>query len=319
MYDLIPPYGMLQDVVPGDPWQPESAARYNAVNELLRQERSPAASQFRPPGESELLLWVCNSSDKLLPIHSPVQIDSSFVPDSSCRLTRKSLYAFGKPMENLYGFWGIAQENIAPGQAGPVQVGGLALIEDACGFYEKNYTTVDESVYKVRNTFIFPGLDGKFHFGRRGSAEVIWHCAANNRTLVRLGAPCREYTGMFAVLENGDGTLTVKGGETDLYEPDIAYLSYRPGVSIGDTILPVEGNQYYGRTVVLVATLDKHSYWHLSVALTEANRSDLYIPGEQIFWELARYASVSKEGYLQDFQQLHQGGIVNFKERFYIQ
>ena len=64
MYDHIPYSGVLHDVAPGDPWQPEPAALYNAVNELLRQEHAPSQAPPLPQWISECTLYVCNSSDR---------------------------------------------------------------------------------------------------------------------------------------------------------------------------------------------------------------------------------------------------------------
>ena len=44
-----------------------------------------------------------------------------------------------------------------------------------------------------------------------------------------------------------------------------------------------------------------------------------YEPGKKIYWELARYSGVDHYGYLVDFQQLWQGGMINFRDRYYIE
>ena len=55
MDTLTPSLGIFNDVLPGDPWQPEPAARYNAVNELLRQEHfTPPRRPFMEPGRIDL-------------------------------------------------------------------------------------------------------------------------------------------------------------------------------------------------------------------------------------------------------------------------
>ena len=71
-------WGIFNDVLPGDPWQPEPAARYNAVNELLRQERftTPAAPLW---SRGELTcINVLNTSDQPLLFNRAVQIDTDF-------------------------------------------------------------------------------------------------------------------------------------------------------------------------------------------------------------------------------------------------
>lgn len=312
MYDLIPPYGALYDVLPGDPWQPESAARYNAVNELLRQEHTPPPSPVFPGG-SEQILNVLNVSEKEILINSPVQLDTSFAPvEEDYRISQRNFFACGKPVENLSSIWGVALENIRPGQSGTVQMSGIALLEQPKGFLER---TIKERI--VRNNYIFAGLDGNYHFGQRGRAEVIWFEPYSNCVLVQLGSEKGyQYTGMFAVLENGDGTFTVKGGETDLIETYYEGQHYTGNASINDTVIPVEGKYNEGKNVLLLAKL-AGPQWQLEVKLAGSDIADYYIPGEQIYWELARYSGVDEYGYVFDFQQLHQGGVINFRERYY--
>lgn len=322
MYDMIPQCGALQDVTPGDPWQPESAARYNAVNDLLRQEPgSPIGGQILPE-HSECTITVCNVSNKEFRLYSAVQIETSYAPDEHY-LWHRNVRAYGKPVESGGDIvWGVALENIRPGKSGPVQISGAALIKDPLGVYEDTYRENPYAVgsgnvfRKVRNNFIFPGMDGRYHFGKRG-ARIIWYCKPTGYVLVHLNSQYdKGYTGMFAVLENGDGTLTVKGGETDLKPTWSAGLD--PSGTMGfinDTVLKVEGTS--GRVIALQATLTKGT-WKLEV-ISVKNSQECYVPGEKIYWELARYSKVGKDGYLEDFQQLWQGGMINFRDRFYIE
>ena len=313
MYDLIPPYGSLNDVVPGTPWQPEPAARYNAVNELLKRESFAPVPESSVPG-SRQLLRVCNSSGSVLPIFSPVQVDTSFIDDDSYFVHRRNCYVFGRPVEKIHGLWGIALDNIPPGEWGEVQISGLMLVEAPRGEYE--YTA--SSPYgkrSVRNNFLFAGTDGALHFGQRGEAQVISFCPNNRRTLVRLGVRDQEYCGMFSLFENGDGTLTVRGGETDLYATYTDSVNFEGGSFIEDTVIPARNR---GTVVCLVARLVEEK-WRLEIVQADHSPHALYIPGEQLFWPLARYSGVDEWGYLRSFQQLWQGGVINFSERYYVE
>ncbi|MBO5792455.1 MAG: hypothetical protein J6S54_08285 [Lentisphaeria bacterium] len=316
MYDLIPPCGALHDVAPGDPWQPEPAARYNAVNELLRQENAfiPPQEEPKRPGRGDIL-YVSNISDKVLPVNSAVEIETWNAPEQVYGPSYRNIYAYGKPVENVRGFWGVALENIHPGMMGPVQVSGIAAVDVPEKDFEVTLDAYTMFERKVRQHYIFPGRDGRFHTGTWGGAEVIWANPRMPQVLVRLGARSNDYEGMFAVFENGDGTLTVKGGETDLVYGDNGADS----AIIKDTLLPVEyvyaGDN--GRVICLVARWDG-KMWNCQVLSLKGRAQTLYIPGEQIYWELARYAGVRSDGTLLALQQLWTGGIINFQERYYI-
>lgn len=312
MYDLIPPYGTLNDVLPGTPWQPESAARYNAVNELLKQEPRPLTETPFVSPAADTTVKVCNASEKMLSVSSIVQLDTGFINDENYIITRRNSYLFGKSVEQLNCFWGIALDNIPPGQWGSVQISGIAVVDPPRGEYE-SLRTSPYGKEPVRNNFVFAGTDGALHFGTRGEAQVLSYCPGNRKAIIRLGVSSPRYTGMFAVLENGDGTLTVKGGETDLVSSDV--YQYFGGAFIGDTQLPAENR---GSVICLVAKY-KNLSWQLSVEQFRDSTRDIYIPGEQIFIELARYYGVDEWGYLRDFQQLWQGGMVRFKERYFVE
>ena len=313
MYDLIPPYGALNDVVSGSPWQPEPAARYNAVNELLKQEHWTLPAEHAFSG-GRPVLKVCNSSESELSAGSPVQIDTDFINDSSYSVHRRNFYVFGRAVEKIHRFWGIALDNIPPGAWGEVQIGDLILVEPPRGEYE--YT--ENSPYGkklIRNDFLFAGTDGALHFGQRGEAEVVSFCPNNRKTLIRLGVRDREYSGMFSVAENGDGTLTVKGGETDLHATYTASANYQGGSFTGDTVIPARNR---GTVVCLTARLEGEK-WQLEIAQADNDPTSLYEPGVRLYWPLARYSGVDEWGYLRGFRQLWQGGVINFSERYYVE
>lgn len=311
MYDLIPPYGTLDDLLPGVPRQPEPAERYNALNELLKQEPQPLPVMpfFSETGS---MVKVCNASDETLTVSSIVQIDTDFINDSSYIVTPRNFYLFGKPVEKLNGIWGIALDNIPPGQWGAVQISGIALVDPPRGEYETDGDS-SSGMSVERNDFVFAGLDGALHFSTKGEAQVISYCPGNRKAVIRLGVSDHRYRGMFSVRENGDGTLTVKGGETDLHVSDV--YQYSGGASVEDTLLEARSK---GTLICLVAKF-QNDIWKLEVRQIDDTTRDLYIPGEQIFIELARYRGVDQWGYLRGFRQLWQGGMVRFRERYFVE
>ena len=323
MFDSIPQCSALQDVAPGDIWQPESAARYNAVNDLLRQEPDNIVRQMPVTG-SDCTITVCNVTDKELPIYSAVQLDTTFVPENIL-LWHRHVCAYGRPVENEYSVWGVALETIRPGQAGLVQISGAAIIRYPRGKYEgvrynSNYVNGET---RFRNGLIFAGRDGHYHFGQRGGAEVIWYCYDTGWTLVRLGVRENRYTGMFSVIENGDRTLTVKGGVTDLTDFRKPMLTMQEGnYAVNDKVFNIEGKgSGSGRIIILQATWQKsaNANWNIELLSVKNITEENYIPGEKIFWEIARYDSVDEYGYLEGFEQLWQGGKINFRDRYYIE
>jgi hypothetical protein len=228
-------------------------------------------------------------------------------------------------VENEYGVWGVALEDIHPDGVGRVQVTGAVMIHNVQGDLERDdysggYGTDGDGKRVIKNRFIFAGKDGQYHLGQRGRAEVIWHCSRSGWTLALLGCQRESfYTGMFAVIENGDGTLTVKGGATDLTDNAHSAIGTASQYYVDDTVLNIEDRD--GRIILLQATFNTdffHSWDHKIVSVKDI-REDNYIPGKKIYWEIARYTSVDKFGYIQGFEQLWQGGMINFRDRYYIE
>lgn len=308
--------GSFQKVSKGDLWAP-NAEKENAITDVLNAFSGPREILENPYIMRTDFLKVMNSTDKQIDFRQAVQVDTSFVPDDSFRLNHRNIYAFGRPVENEYSPWGIAQENIRPGHWGFVQMTGVALLYNPLGIFEREYLNSGPVPRWVRNSYIFAGRDGQYHFGQRGGAEVIWYNKRSNTVLVRLGVHAYQYTGMFAVLENGDGTLTVRGGETDLHPSYTELPSYGGGTSINDTVIKAEGTSERGRLILLAARLEE-GRWHLEIVSTPDPR-EYYVPGEKIYWELARYSCVDRYGYIENFQQIWQGGVINFRDRYYIQ
>ena len=309
-------------VSPGQLWTP-SADRENAITDVLNAFSQVRPGSVPPAGWDPSVIMAVNATEKTFSIGSAVQLDTSFVPDSEYdRLWHRNIRAYGRPVENEYSIWGVALDNIHPESSGPVQISGAAMIRNPLGEFEKSYkyNYYAGTSRTVRNNFIFPGRDGRYHFGKRGGAEVIWYDKYSGWTLVRLGAKDHSYTGMFAVIENGDGTLTVKGGETDLTHSGTSTVPENGSeFFVPDTVIKVEGGQADGRVIVLQATYNTADQpWKLEI-LASDYLPHCYEPGKKIYWELARYSGVDHYGYLVDFQQLWQGGMINFRDRYYIE
>ena len=304
MYQIIPPYGVLNDVFTGDPWKPEPAARYNAVNALLRQEfhATPQVQEF--PVSNPAVADVLNTSETLLPRGSAVQIDTDAASNHTSVLPDSDLYVCGKGVDNEESVWGVALEDIPPGGGGPVQLYGIAALKDVLGQNPAHGPAGFAADSMSR--FVYAGLDGRFHFGNRGRAEVLWYDWKNSLTVVMLNALSFRYTGMFAVLDNGNGTFTVMGGETDLQSAS----------GFEDTVIPIDRNG----TLVCLTAVRESNLWKLGVEITSStDGSNLCIPGEKIVMPLARYNGVDNSGHCNNLVQLHHGGMVSFREIYYIE
>ncbi len=109
-----------QNVMPGTAWQPESAARYNAVNRLLD---SPPALPRLGGGAGvarENRLLVRNSSKLILNAFDPVRIEGLNEGCSGLDLMIFDAAAMNRDAV----FWGILCESIAPGKCGTAVVSG---------------------------------------------------------------------------------------------------------------------------------------------------------------------------------------------------
>lgn len=301
-------------VSPGDVWKP-NAAKENALTDMLNAFGSMNPGSSMGFSGSQDVIFIINNSDSIIPRNNPVEILTTGAPETVQAPSHRFILAYGKPLENPHSFWGVAKEYIYPGKAGRVQISGVAALEVEEKDFEVRINPNSIVERKVRQSYIHPGRDGKFRLSTWGGAEVIWVNTRMPQVLARLGVRSNDYEGMFAVYENGDGTLTVKGGETDLlYGVNGTALSV-----VEDTVLPVEYNYagQNGRTICLAAKWDGKR-WNCQILSLKEWAQSLYIPGEQIYWELARYAGVRSDGTLLALQQVWTGGIINFRDRYYI-
>lgn len=292
MKDIPVPVEALNDVLPGSPWQPEPAARYNALNALLRQEGSALPAEPAPCRGSEVLLPVCNITDELLPGNKAVEISPDPRPGTGINSLRPML--FGQAVSEECRFWGIATEDIAPGHGGLVQVGGAAVIR---------------SVHGTPDRYIVPKPDGYFHFASTGRAEVIYRTSSSllPDAMIYLGGGGNEggYTGMFRVTENGTESVTIGGGMVIL--------------SFNEQIISMEGATlsrpgFSGPVYVLLNAVRTGGTWNTYFSVEGASLSAGYVPGERICWQLARLTY----GDRYPFVQMWQGGVIDFTTRYFL-
>ena len=294
----IIPSEVLNDVFPGDQWQPEPAARYNAVNALLRQGYSPQRTEYCGLQDQGGVVNLLNVSDTLLPVYGPVELILSGRADNIIDFRNPMIY--GGPVKNIDCRWGVALENIEPGHAGPVQISGITFLHG-----------VEKAADHFVTVIPLPNGGAQYEFAGQGRAEVLY-ADDYKRAVISLGTSAARYSydGMFAVKDNGSGSFTIKGGITDIDD------SSKPGQHFIDdmTITPPDSDKLV--YILLVASFEAGS-WKLSYKTTEDE--NYYIPGRQIFWHLAYYRGFDHStGFARDLTQLWQGGMICFRDRFYI-
>ena len=294
MKDIPVPVEALNDVLPGSPWQPEHAARYNALNALLRQEELPRSAGPVSGGNGEILLPVRNITDEVLPGGGAVEISPEPQPEQGVNFRRPVL--FGRTVSEETLFWGIATEDIAPGYGGLVQVGGAAVVSGVRGNPDR---------------YVVPKPDGYYHFSSTGRAEVLYRASwvyPDAVVFLGGGGGGAVFNGMFAVTENEDGTVTVSDGMA------ITTFNDGPRPVPGTTLsTPSRTGLLY---VVLNARLASGGRWDFSFSVERSNADHGYIPGEQITWAIARLTTTGTPAY--PFAQLWQGGLIDFSSRYYL-
>ena len=116
----------FRDVVSGEVWRPEPAERYNAVNQLLRQERSGNVMPRRPVSGNTLDF--CNVSPTEIPRFTPVSITGVYAEHEQENLWSRydgQVLVSGVPAVNDLYLWGIAADSVLPGEFGTLTVSGL--------------------------------------------------------------------------------------------------------------------------------------------------------------------------------------------------
>lgn len=116
------------------------------------------------------------------------------------------------------------------------------------------------------------------------------------------------YDGMFAVTDNGDGTATIKGGWAQIGFAEVP--KYIEDATVA---------YYYGYHLCLIARRDGvREAWKLSFVsvMLPGNVKDLYVPGTQMYFELAGPSETDDHASL---VQYWQGGMIRFSDRYYVQ
>ncbi len=156
--------GFGRDVSPGDPWRPESAARYNAVNELLaRLENSAPEPTPAPRTPGTRIIGVNNSEETEIPAGSPVKIGDA--PTGIFENEPEWLPVLPAAMGD--SVWGVCRETLKPGECGSVIVSGIAFA----------------AVSGAPDTHVTVGDDG-LQYAPSGRAEVLWNDEAGNALLL---------------------------------------------------------------------------------------------------------------------------------------
>lgn len=136
--------------------------------------------------------------------------------------------------------------------------------------------------------------------------DISAHSATGKQqNIISRVATSNPASGMFTVSLYGTNGVAVKGGFTDL-----------SGDFFSDVVLENQ-DLSHSPGVFLTATL-KTGTWVLAIEVSRGGSSDLYIPGEKIYYQLAQFHRES-EALPYSLYQLHPGGMVNFKELYYIE
>ncbi len=110
---------------------------------------------------------------------------------------------------------------------------------------------------------------------------------------------------MFAVTDNGDGTVTIKGGYAKTAFHGFGWL-------VPDSTLNLSGDCY----IAIVATLDDPENHTVTISFAphqERGSNELYIPGKQMAVDIAIY----RTGVAPSIVQLWQGGAIDFSLWYY--
>ncbi|MBO5668588.1 MAG: hypothetical protein J6S43_05635 [Lentisphaeria bacterium] len=226
---------LFSDTAPGSVFQGESAARYNAVNSLLRSALFPAAETGRNP--ANFRLDFINASAQDISAFSPVAITgvSDDIPEyhSSGCIDGLAVVA-GIPAADETLPWGIALEDVAPGQLGMLAFSGSV-----------------PAIFSGSGTFVAVS-NGQLCAGNGGSARVLATCPTGpdgelHPGLLLLGgsgiaAPENEYNGIFKLQSLSGSSLKIVNGSA----PDSPYCGYTdiPGCNaIPETVLTLPENK----------------------------------------------------------------------------
>ena len=115
------------DIVSGDDWQPEPAARFNAVNRLLRRTGALAEPGLTGGVPDADRINVCNRTGKVLAGCSPVVLSAAQLDELS-PAESPFLNITGQPYSEGC-LWGVIATDLADKECGVAQVAGTAVVK----------------------------------------------------------------------------------------------------------------------------------------------------------------------------------------------
>lgn len=165
------------DVNPGDPWRPEPAARYNAVNAMVN--RVPGG------GEGTAVRLPANRGAIIVPAYWEGHGGEALAPYIAVELRPSPRQQNpGDPADCLYtitsvassatsGIWGITQAKIPSGAWGSVLIGGLTAVSTADAV-----NTGDQ---------LSPGSSGALVVAAGGTARAVTYGSGGGVVVAQLG------------------------------------------------------------------------------------------------------------------------------------
>lgn len=270
----------FQYVSPGEKFRP-NAKKENALSRLLNGVSNFSTGGFFQAPEERSVSLAINASGDVIPAGSPVELVKE--PEGkSASLIETPAILVTKKKNGSSGLWGIALEELQAGALGPVQLHGVSICTRVQG---------------EKLDFVDANENG-FFYSNSGAARVLKSNSEEKSALVFLGeAWDYGYNGMFAV-SIIDGMVHVAPGYTDLGEFEGGYLK--------------EDDPAIGYVCLVADVSLGHGEERFSVRCSQNPNRDLYKAGDYVYWELARKINSA------DIIQLHMGGMVAFRERYYI-
>ena len=192
---------IFSDVSSGEAWQPESAARYNAVNLLLRTGNFTDVPENMPPDAVD----VFNASPADIAAFAPVAVTGIYKGDSplqqNARFSGRAVLC-GKVAVDDSLPWGIALQDIPAGAYGTVRLYGTA-----------------PAFFTGTGRFVTPGVDG-LTAGESGNALAVFAPDGPSPGLIVLGGASGksagtvtdEYRGYFKLQKYGSDSVQICNG-----------------------------------------------------------------------------------------------------------
>lgn len=199
------------DTVPGDRIQPGSAARYNAVNALLRAIPPGNHTATAAACRTALTVDVCNTSPEVIAPFTAVAFADTVIPQNS---DSPHLPCFGvtAAVDDTMP-WGIAAGEIAPGAWGTAVVSGTTPAHFA-------RTGTGEYLPLAAGDKVIPAPEGLLPHCDHGATVLCpaWQCGTTQLPgVILLERTAAGYHDDFTVSWKsfGERTLAVSAGETE--------------------------------------------------------------------------------------------------------